>query len=183
LALVLMDCHMPGMDGYETTRRIRRYEADLDLPRIPVIAISAATDAVHLYRCIECGMDNVLHKPLRPGALLSMLDLWLDLRPAKPFVARGVADGAGFDMFKSYRTSFEEDVLELKTAVAQDDVERVAYLAHRIRGAALMAQARGVAREACRVETMTQAADPQGAAEALVALQAEIRHWAVMPRH
>ena len=83
-----MDCHMPEMDGYETTRRIRQREASPNLPRVPIIAISAATDAVHLKRCMDSGMDSVLKKPLRLDELRSMLGLWLDrLQPAESVAA------------------------------------------------------------------------------------------------
>jgi two-component system sensor histidine kinase EvgS len=184
IVLVLMDCHMPDMDGYETTRRIRQREAQFNLQRIPIVAISAATGTDHLKRCLDCGMDSVLQKPLRPKALRSMMGLWLEqLLPEERAVIRSVADRPRFDLFKLYRISFERDALELEGAVAQEDLEWAAFFAHRIKGAAMMAGAGRVALEACRVEECAEAADIQGLAEASVALRLEIAAWVATPRH
>ncbi|MDZ4360213.1 MAG: ATP-binding protein, partial [Variovorax sp.] len=81
-ALVLMDCHMPGMSGYEATRRIREREREAGASHLPVIAISAATDLAHLEKCMDSGMGGVLKKPLRLDELSSMLQLWLGTAPA-----------------------------------------------------------------------------------------------------
>ncbi|MBL8334553.1 MAG: response regulator [Rubrivivax sp.] len=61
--LVLMDCQMPGIDGFETTRRWRRWEADGRLPRTPIIAVTANAGDDDRQRCLECGMDDHLAKP------------------------------------------------------------------------------------------------------------------------
>jgi signal transduction histidine kinase/ActR/RegA family two-component response regulator len=60
--LVLMDCRMPVMDGYEATRRIRREQSN---GRTPIIALTANALPDHHARCLEAGMDGVLTKPLR----------------------------------------------------------------------------------------------------------------------
>lgn len=63
--LVLMDCQMPHMDGYETTRAIRRREADGDRnAHIPVIALTANAMSFDQERCINAGMDDYISKPL-----------------------------------------------------------------------------------------------------------------------
>ena len=71
--LVFMDCQMPGMDGYETTRRMRailhRY--------IPVVAITANAMADDKQRCLEAGMDDFLPKPFNKSALSDLLCKWL----------------------------------------------------------------------------------------------------------
>jgi signal transduction histidine kinase/ActR/RegA family two-component response regulator len=64
--LVLMDCQMPVMDGYDATRAIRRHEqANPQLPRLPVIAVTASAFAEDHARCLEAGMDAVLTKPFK----------------------------------------------------------------------------------------------------------------------
>ncbi len=71
--LVFMDCHMPEMDGFEATRRIR----DLgELGRLPVIAMTARVGSSDEARCREAGMDDYLPKPVDPEALQGMLERW-----------------------------------------------------------------------------------------------------------
>jgi len=60
---VLMDLHMPGMDGLEATRRIRLCEAEDDSPRTPIIALTANASAEDREACITAGMDGFLVKP------------------------------------------------------------------------------------------------------------------------
>ncbi|MFC3650397.1 ATP-binding protein [Dyella humi] len=184
IALVLMDCHMPEMDGYETTRRIRQRETRLKLPRVPVIAISAATDAAHLKRCMDSGMDSVLKKPLRLDELRSMLGLWLDRLPqTEPSIARAVADNPAIDMFELYKASIEEDAQALEDALAREDRDNAIHFAHRIKGAALMINADGMAQAAGHVEELAKAANDTIAVEALQELQKEIAKWIAVTRH
>jgi signal transduction histidine kinase/CheY-like chemotaxis protein len=70
--LVLMDVHMPGMDGLEATRRIRALEAGRR--HTPIIALSADALREQVERCREAGMDGHLAKPLERGALLAVLN-------------------------------------------------------------------------------------------------------------
>jgi PAS domain S-box-containing protein len=72
--LVLMDVHMPEMDGLEATRRIRQAEAaGRRRGRLPVIALTASTLEGDRQVCVEAGMDAFLSKPLNPEALRSVL--------------------------------------------------------------------------------------------------------------
>ncbi|HFE45430.1 MAG TPA: response regulator, partial [Nannocystis exedens] len=78
---VFMDCEMPGMDGFETTRRIHAIEGLADLP---IVALTAhATDTVRS-RCKESGMHDFVAKPPRTGALVTVLRRWIPDRPSKP---------------------------------------------------------------------------------------------------
>lgn len=63
LDLVLMDMQMPVLDGVETTRRWREYEAELQLPRLPIVAMTANVMSEHRKRCYESGMDDMINKP------------------------------------------------------------------------------------------------------------------------
>ncbi|MBK8362088.1 MAG: response regulator [Comamonadaceae bacterium] len=75
--LVLMDLQMPVLDGYAATAKIRRWEADNALPRIPIIALSADAFAEDRQHCINVGMDDFLAKPVDRDRLAKTLRHWL----------------------------------------------------------------------------------------------------------
>ncbi len=82
IELVLMDCEMPVMDGYEATQQWRRREAEQQRPRIPVIALTAHAMSEHRERCLSAGMDDHLAKPVMLKQLAAMLQRWQPDRKA-----------------------------------------------------------------------------------------------------
>ena len=72
--LILMDCNMPVMDGYEATRRIRQRS---ELNELPIIALTANALSDERERCRAAGMDDYLAKPFRKDELAALLDQWL----------------------------------------------------------------------------------------------------------
>jgi signal transduction histidine kinase/CheY-like chemotaxis protein len=75
--LVLMDCNMPVMDGYEASRHIRRSGR---WPDLPIVALTANAMPEERERCRAAGMNDYLAKPFRREELAAMLDLWVPLR-------------------------------------------------------------------------------------------------------
>ena len=72
--VVLMDWHMPGMDGFEATQAIRH---DGRWPDLPIIALTAGAMAGDRERCLRAGMDDYLTKPIRPERLEETVSRWL----------------------------------------------------------------------------------------------------------
>ena len=78
--LILMDCQMPVMDGFEATRRLRK----TDGPRLPVIAMTANAIRGDRERCLDAGMDDYLPKPVRISELKAMMRRWLPASGVEP---------------------------------------------------------------------------------------------------
>jgi PAS domain S-box-containing protein len=93
-SLVFMDCHMPVMDGYDATKKIREMESmkreakEKDSPdplpltpdgtlHVPIIAMTANALSGDREKCLQAGMDDYLPKPIRPDGLTQILEKWL----------------------------------------------------------------------------------------------------------
>ncbi len=83
-AVVLMDCQMPIMDGYTSTRRRRQHEAENGLARTPIVAMTANAMLGDREKCLESGMDDYMSKPLNRTLLESTLRTWMATRPTTP---------------------------------------------------------------------------------------------------
>jgi signal transduction histidine kinase/DNA-binding NarL/FixJ family response regulator/HPt (histidine-containing phosphotransfer) domain-containing protein len=75
--VVLMDCHMPELDGFGATAAIRRLDSNLYNARLPIIALTANAMAGDRDRCLAAGMDDYLVKPFTQLQLRNMLEKWL----------------------------------------------------------------------------------------------------------
>ncbi|MBF0283178.1 MAG: response regulator [Magnetococcales bacterium] len=82
--LVLMDCQMPGMDGYETTRQIRAWEQEQNRPPTPVIAFTADITPAGREACEIAGMNGFLDKPVMMQSLKAQLDRFAPLAAPAP---------------------------------------------------------------------------------------------------
>jgi CheY-like chemotaxis protein len=71
--VILMDCQMPVMDGFEAARRIREQELRLGMMRVPMVALTANVFPAERQRCIQAGMDDYLGKPFNREALHRIL--------------------------------------------------------------------------------------------------------------
>ena len=81
--LILMDCEMPVMNGFATTKIIREKENELNQPPKPIIALTAHAVKGAKETCIEHGMDDFISKPFTLSSLKSMLDKWLNSDPSE----------------------------------------------------------------------------------------------------
>jgi len=80
--LIFMDCHMPGLDGFAATRRIRA-EANGNGSRTPIVALTADALAGDRERCLDCGMDDYMTKPVSSAQLAAAVRRWAGRGAAK----------------------------------------------------------------------------------------------------
>src|SRR5262249_10524706 len=85
--LVLMDCHMPGMDGFEATESIRK-SGSPKLKKIPIIAMTALAIQGDRELCLARGMDDYLSKPIDPTRFTQVITHWIEQGTLQQTVSR-----------------------------------------------------------------------------------------------
>jgi PAS domain S-box-containing protein len=199
--LVLMDCQMPVMDGFEATRRIRNGEAGEHNCLLPVIAMTAHAFTQDKDHCLAAGMDDYLTKPVQSAVLARAVALWqgrshAEGQPLPPVAIPALlpeesAPVAVFDpdellsrldddreLAESAISIFLEGVdagaAELKQAALALDSEAVAMQAHGLKGAALNSGAGVVAKTAFALEIMGRNGTLDGAEQLIQDLEQDV---------
>ncbi|WP_423008939.1 EAL domain-containing protein [Undibacterium sp. JH2W] len=153
--LILMDCSMPEMDGYEATVRIRSYEDGLGR-RTPIIAMTANTQRGDAEKCLAIGMDDYLAKPITLVELRQKLERWLtqggaagralpadghlqalDSNPLDRAVFDKLRDILGPGLQQTVSLFLEDTPIyleQLHQGLQQGDAELVRAMAHSIKG-------------------------------------------------
>lgn len=143
-ALLVTDCNMPEMSGYELARSIREAERANGGGHTPIIACTANALGGEAENCFAAGMDDYLAKPVELSELGVKLHRWLPLAepPASDPVDRATIDAlCGGDedvrreVFEQFRVVNDEDARGLRHAVQARDLAEVIHIAHRIKGA------------------------------------------------
>ena len=156
-ALVLMDCHLPVLDGFQATQSIRAAECGT---RTPIVALTANALSGDRERCLEAGMDDYLSKPFAESDLFEVLVRWLpeggvsaDESQAESVrvpvsTAESVVDVAVLDRFRArerngkpvltriidaYLDQSARHVAQLRGAVAEGDAPAVHFAAHSLK--------------------------------------------------
>lgn len=130
--IVLLDCDLPDITGYEVSRRWREQETARGLAPTPILAISASTDTGHVSACFEVGMDGVLKKPIKLDCLRDALQLWSEASLVH------VDDNVQVQPMLDYIAVVRElkaDFNAMKLAHQADDAEKATPFAHRLVGA------------------------------------------------
>jgi CheY-like chemotaxis protein/HPt (histidine-containing phosphotransfer) domain-containing protein len=189
--IVLMDCQMPEMDGYEATREIRRREADLR--RTTIIAMTDNPAESNRELCIQSGMDDYIHKPARQEDLKSMLERWMgqkreeaaevdrtndECNLARVIDAdvinglRSLTAGTQPDFLIELIDLFIEDapgrIAQMRDAVANDDAAAVERAAHALKSSSLNLGARRM-HALCEIIEERVSRSPQRIASTLIA--------------
>ena len=195
--LVITDCHMPHMDGYELARSIRALEPDAGRGRVPIIACTANALQGEAQACFAAGMDDFLVKPVELMQLTEKLDQWLPLpqasspldAPAGSSLEAGLADGpldqalltrnCGGDasmvgeVLAAFRQTCEADSAGLRQAMATDDVAQVTQCSHRMAGAGKMVGALAFAAACETIDRASRTGDWQAVLAGMSAFEQE----------
>ncbi len=199
--VILMDIQMPEMDGYQTTREIRRREGAER--HSVIIAMTAHVMKGDRERCLEAGMDDYLAKPINPDEVFSVIGKWVGpgpggrRGPAGPATDAAAACGSGqgqespvdmedaMDRFDNERGFFLEmleqflkllpdQVKEIADAIGSGDADTVQKTAHNIKGSAGTLSARRLHSIVLEMEEAGRAGDLGGMPSLLTELRSEI---------
>jgi two-component system, sensor histidine kinase and response regulator len=154
--LVLMDCEMPRMDGYETARKIRLASSGVRNPGIPILALTAHAMRGDREKCIAAGMNDYLAKPIEPAQLAAILPQLLPSLPSphpsttsfehcKPEVAFNPEELVGRlsgdenlarEIVAGFLTDVPTHFRVLQEMIASGDARNIILTAHTLKGAA-----------------------------------------------
>jgi CheY-like chemotaxis protein len=189
--LVLMDCHLPYMDGYETCRQIRKLDSAVRNHDIPIIACTAAAMDSDRRKCFAAGMNGYVAKPLRFDALERAIEVWTgSVGPpdAAPRTAAG-ANTAVFDpkeldgfvmgneelarrIIRVFVNDMPGQIARLAQAVSNSDAPEVCLTAHSIKGAAASVSGREMRDASWKLEQQARAGNLTAAPAAVRELSA-----------
>ncbi len=180
--LVLMDCQMPELDGYQVAREIRQREVQAGRPRLPIVAMTAHALQGDRQRCIDAGMDDYMAKPISAGVLDRVLTRWLavpsrggaELSRDRVEELRSLFPGSEFGrMLRDVAAEIEADLEQIGAAVDGDDLATVAAAAHRLKGSARLVGAALLAEAADVLDQQARAGQAASGIADLVAILRE----------
>ncbi|MBF0175708.1 MAG: response regulator [Magnetococcales bacterium] len=199
--LVLMDCQMPCMDGYEATREFRRLESRrATAPSLPILALSSFSVAKERQLCLAAGMDDCLTKPVTLRILQEKLMFWLGLGAAAPaqggrvdqhqdpvkiLDAKKLADlkqalagvpGAFADLVGQFLDKSESQIVEINQALIVGEFALVQRRAHSLKSQSATFGAMTLSDLLKQLELHARSGDLSAATNALKRVQTEFSH-------
>ena len=198
--LVIMDCFMPGLDGFATTQAIRNTESKAINPDVPVIALTALTMSGDREKCMEAGMDDHVIKPVDSNLLIAAVERCLgrafdeepSLQQAGPGPAAGLLDSneTGMQEQQSEDPNFLDSIIDqfvekvpqevarLQKALGRGDVAELHDISHRLRGLAGILKASTLSGRAHALEQAARARNLNLAAKLTQELTKELQKLA-----
>jgi CheY-like chemotaxis protein len=184
---VLLDCQMPGLDGFDTCRRLRRQEGGGR--HTLVIATTAGTLAKDRRRCLEAGMDGYLAKPLRSAELAAVLDGRLEsvapegdpggLAGERLAALRRLGgESLQAEVVRAFLQQGEHGLEIMRSALPARDFEAIAAAAHALAGSAGILGGGTLAEATDELAALARQGDLGACAERLPALERELRAFA-----
>jgi len=203
-ALIITDCQMPEIDGFELTRRIRQIEAEKKLVRTPVLAWTGNAAAEELENCRAAGMDELLVKPVELSRLSAALEKWIkgeavDAGSPAPAMTHdteqnmaqfGLIDFSVLEemlpdksehgaVLRDFLMQIRKDFSALSEALEQGDPITASRLSHRMKGSCRMVGATGLSRICADIEQAARNNDTATARAACPALADQIEQLAM----
>ncbi len=185
--LVLMDVQMPGMNGLDATAAIRAREAAHDMPRVPIVALTAHAMAGDRERCLAAGMDGYVPKPVDADELFAAIE-----RIGRPRATPRVPDGARvvdrdamlrrvggdaellLEMVASFNDESARLIASIRDGIARADAAGIERAAHSLKGALATLAAGPASNAALVLERLGRAGDLTGAGAAYAVLEREL---------
>jgi len=185
--LVLMDIQMPILDGLAATAAIRAQEQTQGT-HVPIIAMTAHAMRGDRERCLVAGMDGYVTKPLKATDLAAAItqlrpavaspETWGVTPPVDISAALQSVEGDQnllVDLFEVFQQDYPKQLAEIRDAIGVGDAERVAQVAHSLKGAVGYFGAQTVYTLAYRLETMGHQTELEGASSVLQHLERELK--------
>ena len=174
--LVLMDCQMPELNGFEAAARIRDPRSGVRNCKVPIVALTGNAMKGDREACLAAGMNDYIAKPVHPTALAAALEKWLTVCPSSEAALEigepiAVFDEAGLmdrvtgdkDLARTLVASFLEDIPKQLAALASHlttgDAAAAELRVHSIKGAASIVGGDAVGRVAFEIERAGKAGD------------------------
>jgi len=198
--LILMDCHMPEMDGFEATMEIRRREQASSGRRVPIVALTANAMAQDREECLNAGMDDHVAKPFSMQTMQEMLDRWMpQAAPAQqqsgdagaPERAQDgeILDREVLDQLGALRVNGKPDLLartihlylvespklmqKLKQATLAGDAPEIVRSAHSLKSSSANVGATALSRYCADIEACARRAETAEAGSIFARIEAE----------